>query len=78
MSGLLSAKANAAEFVRVGPIVRSPIVRPIERLEPVLPVGPIVRPIERVVPVGPILPVGPIVRPIVRLEPVHPWYHWHR
>ena len=70
MSGLLSAQANAAEIVRVGPIARGPIVRPIERVEPV---GPIVRPIERVelvLPVGPILPDSPIVRPIERLDPV--------
>jgi hypothetical protein len=72
-NGLLQpAQANAAEFVRVGPIVRGgPIVRDpiIVRTGPIVG-GPIIRdPI--------IVRTGPIVRdPIVRVGPVYP-QPWH-
>jgi hypothetical protein len=59
------ARANAGEIVRVRPIVR---------VEPIVPVAPIVR-VEPIVPVTPIIRVGPVCP--APLDVHYNYTYWH-
>ena len=59
------SQAKAEEIIRVGPIVRRPVVT----VTPVVPVAPVVR-------VAPVIRVGPVYRPLYRRWYGHRWFRW--